>query len=260
MALNYQRVGWEDAPSTNTPLDAANLNHMDNGIVAVSNEFDRVIPGLEEIAETVSPLLPNMSTMIQDISTLQGQTSALATQAQRILGNFATVEEGETASANYSTGQHVVLGDYLYKVIDDIAQGESFVESTNVEKTTVGSEIDELNSNLVSDTASDWWNPNISANNWQVAGTWTVPKSGMWIISVSKIYTSGRPIGVSVNRSNGTVLLNKEVDGSVSGDWTHLYNVVGFARLEKDEVISFYGKNSGAGKNDISFKAARVGL
>lgn len=155
MALNYQRVGWEDAPSTNTPLDAANLNHMDNGIVALSNEFDRVIPGLEEIAETVSPLLPSMSTMIQDISTLQGQTSALATQAQHILGNFATVEEGETASANYSTGQHVVLGGYLYKVIDDIAQGESFVENTNIVKTTVGSEveglkseIDELNSNL----------------------------------------------------------------------------------------------------------------
>lgn len=148
MALNYQRVGWEDAPSTQTPIDAANLNHMDNGIVALSNEFDRVIPGLEEVAETVSPLLPSMSTMTQDISTLQGQTSALATQAQHILGNFATVEEGETASTNYSTGQHVVLGDYLYKVIDDIAQGESFVENTNIVKTTVGSEIDELNSNF----------------------------------------------------------------------------------------------------------------
>ena len=177
-----------------------------------------------------------------------------------ILGDLATVEAEMVATQNYAVGAYIVIGDYFYRVTDAITSGDTLAVGTNIEQTNVGAEMSKLNLNLVSDTASDWWNPNISANNWQVAGTWTVPKSGMWIISVSKTYTSGRPIGVSVKRSNGTVLFGKEVDGSVSGDWAHLYNVVGFARLEKDEVISFYGKNSGEGKNDISFKAARVGL
>lgn len=48
MALNYERIGWENAPSTNTPIDAGSLNHMDNGILAVSNQYDVDVPYLQE--------------------------------------------------------------------------------------------------------------------------------------------------------------------------------------------------------------------
>ena len=48
MPIRYTRVGWQDAPSTETPIDAANLNHMDNGILAISQEFDTELPLIQE--------------------------------------------------------------------------------------------------------------------------------------------------------------------------------------------------------------------
>ena len=33
--IDYQRINFEDAPSTATPLSAANLNRMDNAIAAL---------------------------------------------------------------------------------------------------------------------------------------------------------------------------------------------------------------------------------
>ncbi len=52
MPIKYTRVGWQDAPSMETPIDAANLNHMDNGIVALSEAYDVEIPNvLKEVSE-----------------------------------------------------------------------------------------------------------------------------------------------------------------------------------------------------------------
>ena len=48
MPVRYTRVGWQDAPSTDTPIDAANLNHMDNGILALSQEVDTELDSLRE--------------------------------------------------------------------------------------------------------------------------------------------------------------------------------------------------------------------
>lgn len=52
MSIKYTRVGWQDAPSTETPIDAANLNHMDNGILALSEAYDVEIQNvLKEVSE-----------------------------------------------------------------------------------------------------------------------------------------------------------------------------------------------------------------
>lgn len=52
MPIKYTRVGWQDAPSMETPIDAANLNHMDNGILALSEAYDVEIPNvLREVSE-----------------------------------------------------------------------------------------------------------------------------------------------------------------------------------------------------------------
>ena len=48
MSIRYTRVGWQDAPSTDTPINAANLNHMDNGILALSEEVDTELPLLDQ--------------------------------------------------------------------------------------------------------------------------------------------------------------------------------------------------------------------
>lgn len=54
MPIRYTRVGWQDAPSTETPIDAANLNHMDNGILALSEEMDTELPLLRDQINDVS--------------------------------------------------------------------------------------------------------------------------------------------------------------------------------------------------------------
>lgn len=38
----YERVNWEDAPSTNTPINASNLNIMDKGIQECSEAIEDV--------------------------------------------------------------------------------------------------------------------------------------------------------------------------------------------------------------------------
>lgn len=44
MSVKYTRVNWQDAPSVDTPVNAANLNHMDNGILLLSEEYDTDVP------------------------------------------------------------------------------------------------------------------------------------------------------------------------------------------------------------------------
>lgn len=40
MSLTYSLVNWQDAPSTATPIDAANLAHMDAGIAAATTQIN----------------------------------------------------------------------------------------------------------------------------------------------------------------------------------------------------------------------------
>ena len=53
MAVNYERVKWQNAPETATPIDAGNLNHMDNGIVAIARELDTELPLMQEQVDAI---------------------------------------------------------------------------------------------------------------------------------------------------------------------------------------------------------------
>lgn len=63
MPIRYTRVGWQDAPSTETPIDAANLNHMDNGILALSEAYDADVPKLQQ---DVQGLLDEIDSVIDE--------------------------------------------------------------------------------------------------------------------------------------------------------------------------------------------------
>lgn len=41
--MAYTRVNWEDLPSTDTPINAENLNKMDEGINDVTEKVDRYV-------------------------------------------------------------------------------------------------------------------------------------------------------------------------------------------------------------------------
>lgn len=50
---NYERINWEDYPSTDTPLDSENLNKMDAAIDAINREVQQAREDIEENADQV---------------------------------------------------------------------------------------------------------------------------------------------------------------------------------------------------------------
>ena len=59
MSVNYTRINWEDSPSTQTPLNAENLNAMDSAIdelASAVNDLDGVPGDIEELQTDVTGL------------------------------------------------------------------------------------------------------------------------------------------------------------------------------------------------------------
>lgn len=77
-----------------------------------------------------------------DTTTAQAKFNTQTTAIQRILGNFATVEQSTTASKAYNVGDYLVLNSFLYKVTQVIAAGDTIdnTQNGNVVKTTAGKE------------------------------------------------------------------------------------------------------------------------
>lgn len=76
MPIRYTRVGWQDAPSTDTPIDAANLNHMDNGILAISEELDTELPLLDERLTTAEEEVGAIPSIEQRLTAVEGATKS----------------------------------------------------------------------------------------------------------------------------------------------------------------------------------------
>lgn len=69
------------------------------------------------------------------------ETIAANMDAVSLLGNFATVENTNTASQSYKAGDYLVLNNLLYRVTSPIASGGNIVIWTNAIQTTVGEEV-----------------------------------------------------------------------------------------------------------------------
>lgn len=104
--IDFERLDWEDYPSTETPLSAENLNRLEDAMEGIYDDVG-------------------------------GQEETIA----NILGNFAYIEPTSTASKDYLAGDLLVRGDYMYKAIIPIQTDDALVEGTNITKTTVSSEL-----------------------------------------------------------------------------------------------------------------------
>lgn len=54
--MSYEKIGWKDYPSTSTPINAKNMNHMDEGIFENANQISEIKKSMENIAEIVYPI------------------------------------------------------------------------------------------------------------------------------------------------------------------------------------------------------------
>lgn len=75
-------------------------------------------------------------------TTVGSEFNAVEDRLHNVLGNYAEVEPEAVASKIYAAGDFLILNDYLYKTTSAIATGEDLIEGTNIDKTTVGAELD----------------------------------------------------------------------------------------------------------------------
>ena len=59
--MNYERINWENSPSTDTPLDADNLNKMDEGLDTLNREVQKTRNDLAKVEESTDVLSARMS-------------------------------------------------------------------------------------------------------------------------------------------------------------------------------------------------------
>lgn len=110
--MAYERVGWEDSPSTNTPINATNLNIMDVGIKAVSDATDITTtnpPSQTSYYPTFVGDTKNQRTNDGLRYDTQEGTSSTVGRATLVLGNgiangTAGNKQGRLALHNSSTG------------------------------------------------------------------------------------------------------------------------------------------------------------
>lgn len=141
----YSLIGWENQPSTKTPINASNLNKMD---VAINELDDRVLD--------------------------------LGGSVENILGNFATEYD---STSTYAVGDYVIYDGLLYKCVVAITTAESF-DSTKWSKTDCGREfnsvIDELG-NIGEILSKAEQGGTIATATSTAMASITIPK-GTWII------------------------------------------------------------------------------
>lgn len=114
MALNYERIGWENAPSTNTPIDAGSLNHMDNGILAVSNQYDVDVPYLQEQVAGIPAMLD--SYLAEEIG-----TDVAAWLTEHVTPGGSTIVVDDTLTISGAAADAKAVGDALATKLNQTA-------------------------------------------------------------------------------------------------------------------------------------------
>lgn len=130
----YTRVEWEDAPSTETPISAENLNHMDSGLIGAYQDIAELEQRLTNLslqdASQMSvtfgepgdtgvssdlPLQTSPSTLRNIITSIHAQIRALTTPHIGMIIQSTTLDTEAKVIAVYG-GEHWIqhTGYFLY--------------------------------------------------------------------------------------------------------------------------------------------------
>lgn len=107
--MSYTRINWENAPSTNTPVNATNLNKMDEGIYNVDQE-------VAANSSNISTLQTNVSANSNDITSLQSSVSDLE-ENKADWDEVYTCEDAEDVfmiKSHYHWGTGLVTSTNMY--------------------------------------------------------------------------------------------------------------------------------------------------
>lgn len=116
--MAYTKIGWKDKPSALTPINAKNLNHMEDGIYQAHKQLETTVKKVNGIAPDTTG---NVNIEIPDLdlstyatkSEVSAITSSIASGSPK--GVFSTLEDLQSdANANSVEGKK-----NIYLVIDD---------------------------------------------------------------------------------------------------------------------------------------------
>ena len=131
--MAYERVNWENLPSTNTPVNADNLNKMDEGIDAKANIDDvytktqlddnllpiTMLKGIDirdndtvtfQVEKNNAYLFVNTHINVREVVLITQQTSTSAVEALHIDRILSTAPEHKT-SFSFKDGKITITGN-----------------------------------------------------------------------------------------------------------------------------------------------------
>lgn len=103
------------------------------------------------------------------------------------LDNIASIETGDEASQHYNKGEYIIWNGNLYQTIQEIQEGDIFVENTNITQVILGDEIEIINAALddIRGILGSVEKTNIASRNYSV---------GDYIVYNNKLYIANRAI------------------------------------------------------------------
>ena len=112
----YDRVYWEDLPSTNTPINAANLNNMDAAIAELYNKVNEFDSAMTDVETSLSLLQRRYEIVMNALTDFQDQygglgdlafhdDNALPKTGGTVSGNLNVTGYVETHTAGMSNGK-----------------------------------------------------------------------------------------------------------------------------------------------------------
>lgn len=98
--MAYERINWQDAPSTDTPLSAENLNTMDSKIA----DLDSQVTQLDEKHEALE----------DDVELLERRIDTLVARPEGATGIYNIIDGGGTGSTIENDLANIAAGNYSH--------------------------------------------------------------------------------------------------------------------------------------------------
>lgn len=108
--MAYQKINWEDLPSTNTPITADNLNHMEGGIEQVDNDIDEVYNNIGDLSNLNTADNTNLVSAINSMFSIKlwenpNENTSFSSQDVSIQ-NLSDYEMIEIFAKNYGSSSY----------------------------------------------------------------------------------------------------------------------------------------------------------
>lgn len=82
---NYEVINWEDGSTSRaTPLNAANLNYMDEGIAVLYMDLATAETAIESLQQNLSSLTDRVAALEDNVTALQADLSALTARVEEL--------------------------------------------------------------------------------------------------------------------------------------------------------------------------------